>query len=437
MWPDLSFKLTWRNVLVAAVLAVVIVLVITNLRSGHSTGDGTVVMGYVPMPTPTPAPLAVVMADVVDPELPGGSSPLSTIVMVQGMVDRRLVVWPLNHSEPPQEVDAHVALWPLLPSPDGGHVLYRTPRALLVLDVQARRSAIVGELPEDASIWAVQWSPDSRAIAYVIQTDTERASYFTRYNGDQPAERMLGVPRGLSLDVGWLPPARPVTISMSIGDLGGLEARYHLFDPDTGDWLPLPDNTPVEQPTSPWRSQDGVYQLYSTPEWPYAPRQGYCTISRLAVTSGSEWLLLAAMGRGKPHDIAFEVDDVFLDSIHWLADGRVLFRGTTDESCGSTGSGLYLARLGDTELAPFVSSTPAILIKDGSDLLVSDLAYAVSPDESLVAWSQNDRSTQRGMIYLTPLAGDEPTTTLFETSPPEEPFDFEDGQVILQFVWLP
>ncbi|NDJ76096.1 MAG: hypothetical protein GYB65_07535 [Chloroflexi bacterium] len=429
----MALRFSWRNLVVAAALAAVVILGLRLVR-GNEPEVKDVETDYVPVVDVTSVPLPVEETARQDatPSREGGA-----LVMIQGTVNRRLVIWPVDGSGPPQEIDREVSMTPLLPSPDQTHVLYRVAEKLLVLDVAARRAVIVADLPCDCKFISAQWSPDGRAIAYVVEEeDAQWVAYYTRYNGQQRAARLLGVPRGLYLDVAWLPPARPVTIFLSVGPLGGLEARYQVHDPDTGDILPLAANTPVIQPNAPWRSTDGAHQMYQVVDWPYKFDDGECANSTLALT-GTTWRYLTLTGQSHPDDIVFVEENVFLDWPTWLDEERVVFRGVSNDSCAPGRSGVYLGRPKSGEANQVVAADYAYMLDEQGDM-VWDLSYALSPDNSQVAWSSNDLENERGIIQTVNLdSGD--TRTLFETtSPPNsEQFDFVDNRVILHFIWLP
>src|SRR5690606_5507391 len=147
---------------------VVIGLLIVS-AGGDSEPDSSenVALGYVPLVTPTPIPRTVRIPDLPQP---GGGSNNSALVMVQGLVERRLVIWPVSGVKPPLAVDHHVAVWLLMPDPTRSRVLYHTDRAMMVLDLDVQRAHIVGQLPPESTIIAAQWSPDGRAVAFVVES---------------------------------------------------------------------------------------------------------------------------------------------------------------------------------------------------------------------------------------------------------------------------
>lgn len=410
----------WRNLAVVAIVAVL--------------GGAVIVMALQPDGGPG-------IATVVDPAsitaTPGtsGGSTSSALLLIQGLADSRLVIWPLDNSHPPQEIDRQVSAWPLLPDPGGRYVLYSTRRAVLVLDRAAQRAAIVGTLPDDGKIAVAQWSPDSRALAYVVQTGSRRTAQYTLADGSIAAQVMQEVPVGLPLDVGWLPEGDPATIALGIGPVGGLEAQFQRYDPRLGESFPLPPDTSVIQPWSPWRSPGGDRQAYSVKSWDESRYQGQCDAGPLAVTGGG-WLYADTIVHSmtSAHHILFEMEGVYLDRPTWLQDGRVLFRATADKACTPLPSGIYLAAPGD-EPALFVAAEPDY-VSDDSDKLLWGTSYALSPDQAQVAWSWNDVEAGRGTIQLSPLDGGE-TSALFTTGPAPGPAEFKDSSMILYFVWLP
>jgi hypothetical protein len=422
--------LSWRTLGIVIVLTLVVGGLILTLTDGESSPQ-TVALGYAPLVATTPAPVAV-----ADAALWGGVSSRSALVMIQGGVERRLTVWPLNKSTPPQEVDRYVDLW-LLPSPDGTHVLYRTEYAMMVLDVAARHSTIVGELPPDCAILSAQWSPDGRSIAYVVETRDQRIAYYTRHNGTQPAEPMMYVPAGLPIDVAWLPPARPITIYMRLGPVGGLEAHYQLYEPDTGDKFALSPDVPVIQPFAPYRSPTGAHQLLQAGEWNV---RGKCATGALYMT-GDEWVYLAASVLSKNQKVAFAIQDLYLDDAVWLDDGRIVFRGLGDESCAPGKTGIYIGEP-QQEPARLVQATVSTFVTTSSEEKKGKwgLSYALSPDQTLIAWTENNPLTRQATVYLKPIDGGGLTRPLFDTVPVPAnapAYTFEDHDAILDFIWLP
>lgn len=428
-------RLSWRNLGAVAVVMVVIGLLIAS-AGGRSEPDSSenVALGYVPLVTPTPIPRTVRIPDLPQP---GGGSNNSALVMVQGLVERRLVIWPVSGVKPPLAVDHHVAVWLLMPDPTRSRVLYHTDRAMMVLDLDVQRAHIVGELPPESTIIAAQWSPDGRAVAYVVESGNNWIAYTTLANGSQAAAEMLRVPRGLPLDVAWLADGRPVAIYMGVGPVGGLEAQYWLYDPATGEGLPLSPEVETFQPWSPWRSPDGRHQVYPMASWGRV-RYGEACIEGALGLVGSEWLYLTSLGaRGTPRAVAFAIDNMYLDRPTWLSDGRVVFRGVADRACKAAGSGLFVARLGG-EPRRIVTIEPVFDSGDPDELLWS-VPYAVSPDQQSVAWVKNDVQAGRSTVFLSPIDGEAPAQTLFETGPitSREPFAFHDQEMILQLLWLP
>ncbi len=427
--------LSWRNLGVVVVVAVVIGLAIAAGRDDAEAPDPeNVALGYVPLVTPTPIPRTVQIPDL---PRPGGGSNNSALVMVQGLVERRLVIWPVSGVRPPLAVDHHVNVWLLMPDPTRSRVLYSTDSAMMVLDLDVQRAHIVGELPPDNTMIAAQWSPDGRSIAYVVEAGDHWIAYTTLADGSRAAAEMVRVPRGLPVDVAWLADGRPVSIVMGVGPVGGLEAQYWLYDPATGDSIALSPEVETFQPWSPWRSPDGEHQVYPMASWGRV-RYGEACIEGALGLVGPDWLYLTSLGaRGAPRAVAFEIENMYLDRPTWLSDGRVVFRAVADRACKAVGSGLFIARLGETP-RQIVAIEPVFDSGDPDELLWS-VPYTVSPDQQSVAWVTNDVQAQRSMVYLSPIDGGAPTETLFETEPltSRKPFAFQDQEMILQLLWLP
>lgn len=426
----MPLEFSWRKLTIIASAALVLILVFVLNEDDPPTAS-TESVGFVPSVTVTPLPVAQYNT-VVPYNLPGDSSPTSALVMIQGLADHRLVIWSLTGEDEPQEVDRHVSMWPLLPDPTDSRVLYSTKGTMMVLDVRDQRADIVGELPDGGVVSLAQWSPDGRAVAYVVNTQGHDIAYYTLADGSRKAVEMKRVTRGLALDVAWLEDSRPVTISMGVGPVGGLEAYYELYDPVTSSQVLIPPDTPVLQPWTPWRSPDGSQQLF-------LPNSSdvhisSCKTGVLAVT-GSEWLHLTAIMDISNYETAFRIDNVVLDRMSWLRDGRVLMRGMAEEACAPKANGLYVARLHEKP-QQIVSSQVAYTKQDSEGVVVS-IPYALSPDQKLVAWAENDLSSETSTVYLTPLAGGE-GEYLFQTGSPDPaiPFDFQDRLMILHFVWL-
>ncbi len=377
---------------------------------------------------------------------PTPAGPSGSLVLIQGLKAQRLVVWPLDGSTPPQEVDRSVNIWPLLPSPDGTRVLYGTQHTVMVLDVAARRANIVGTLPPYGRLIHAQWSPDNRALAYIVQTPLYLSSYYTLPDGSVDARLMLEVPQGLDLDVGWLPAGDPVSITVGLAERGGLQPVYHHFNPATGITTVLPVDTPIIQPWSPLRSPDGTQQIYATKTWDEARYQGTCRTGPLAL-AGAEWLSFSVRSTAS-HATVFEIAGLFMDRPTWLDDGRIVFRAVADPVCTTLESGFYVGRVGEAPLR-IINAEPQY-VADDADKLLWSASYALSPDQTRIAWNENDMLAQRSRIYVKPLppptgdlsasqAGNDARTLLFETAPPasDAPFAFQDEQMVLYFVWLP
>jgi hypothetical protein len=360
-------------------------------------------------------------------------------VIIQGLVERRLVVWPLDGSIAPQPVDDHVNLWPLLPDPTGEKVLYSAGKSVFVLNVRERRSVMVGMLPAQSKITQAQWSPDSRAVAYVTATEDEDTSYYASADGMRFAIPMKHVPNGLPLDVAWLDDGRPVTIFMGVGEVGGLEARYQVYDPATGEQYLLSSGMPTMQPWSPWRSPDGSQQVYVEASWDDTKAHNVCKTGPLMLT-GADWVYVTAQGgsNDKLRQTVVELHNVYLDRPTWLHDGRILMRGMADEACAPSGSGLYVTRIGDAAPVQIVKAASPYAGSE-SDGTLWGLSYALSPDQSLIAWSDNDVAARLGSIRLIPVAGGESHIALQVSTPLDKsmPYAFQDQEMILYFIWLP
>jgi hypothetical protein len=191
----------------------------------------------------------------------------------------------------------------------------------------------------------------------------------------------------------------------------------------------------VIQPWTPWRAPGGDYQLYPLSTWGDT-RRGPCKTGALSLT-GDEWIQLTLSGAHyKEQQIAFEIKSVFLDQATWLSDGRILMRGMADEACSPTGAGLYVAYLSGQPRQIVQTASP--YTSDDPKALLWGVAFAVSPDESLVAWAENDTAAARSTIHLTPIDDGE-ASTLLAITPPENgaPFDYQDNHLILAFIWLP
>jgi len=408
---------TWRGVILAAVLiALVAVLVLSRTERD---------------PVSSTQVVEVATATAAGPS--GEESGSSALVMIQGLTERRLVLWSLQGDAAPLEID-HQSAWPLLASPDARYLLYSTERAVMVLDRTARRAAIVGTLDEGSSLISAQWSPDSRAVAYVVQDALHRIAYYTRPDGLIPAEKLLQVASGLPLDVAWLADGRAVTLSLGVGPVGGLETFAYAYDPVRQELVGIPPETPLIQPWRPWRSPDGQQQVYAAKTWEEARFKGVCGTGPLVIV-GSGWLY-AEMLSSAAQVAGFELQGIYMDRPTWLHDGRVLFRATADKTCTALTSGLYLAQVGQTP--QLLAAAEPDYVSDQSDKLLWSTSYALSPDESLVAWTENDVAAGRGRVNLTPLDGGE-TRVLFETAPVTDqgPFAFQDREMILYFIWLP
>ena len=363
--------------------------------------------------------------------MPGGASAQSALVMVQGLVEQRLVIWPLNGDSPPQEIDIHVNTWPLLVSPDNRRVLYSTPGTLMVFDVEARRATIVGELPEDSSFLAAEWSPDGNALVYILHDDRERVAYYALADGSQPAVAFLNVHVGMPLDVGWLADGRPMAAYVGIESEGGLVARPVVYEPTLNETLPLSPNTAVVHTWIPWVSPDGTQFVYSMYSWEELRYQGRCRTSPLTL-AGEDVMPTVS----RTTKLAFEMEGMYMDWPTWLDDGRIIFRGIAHEACTTQPSGLFVGYPGEKPTQ--IVETGFAFKTDEEDSVPWGTAYAVSPNQRLIAWSQNDEVRQQSTVYLTPVDGGT-DQVLMQTEPPVvgEPFDYADEHMILQLVWLP
>jgi hypothetical protein len=413
---------TSRGLILAAIL-IVLTGVFVLSRDDQAQDLGTML---IILPTET----ATAAAPAGTPG-PGGVSGSSALVMIQGLTERRLVLWSL-HGEP-LDIDRQSA-WPLLASPDARYILYSTERAVMVLDRIARRAAIVGTLDEGSSLITAQWSPNSRAVAYVVQDALHRSAYYTLPDGSIPAKLLLQVAAGLPLDVAWLADGRAVTLSLGVGPVGGLETFAYAYDPVRQETVVLPPETPLIQPWRPWRSPDGQQQVYAVKTWDEARFKGTCGTGPLTIV-GSGWLYSELLS-STTQTTGFELQGIYMDRPTWLHDGRILFRATADKTCTALTSGLYLGQAGQTP--QLLAAAEPDYVSDQSDKLLWSTSYALSPDESLVAWTENDVEAGRGRVNLTPLDGGE-TQVLFETAAVTDqgPFAFQDREMILYFIWVP
>jgi len=392
-------------------------------QTDHAS-DPTLII--IPTSTPTTVPPASM-------SFPGGASGSSALVMIKGLTERRLVLWPLAGDADPLEIDRQAA-WPLLASPDARYLLYSADRAVMVLDRTAQRAAIVGTLDEGTSLVTAQWSPDSRAVAYVVQDALHRAAYYTLPNGSIPAALLLQVASGLPLDVAWLADGRAVTLSLGVGPVGGLQTFAYAYDPIRQETVGIPPETLLIQPWRPWRSPDGQQQVYAAKTWEEARFKGVCGTGPLIIV-GSGWLYAEMLNTAAP-TAGFDLEGIYMDRPTWLRDSRILFRATADKTCTDLTSGLYLGTVGQTP--QLLAAAEPDYVSDQSDKLLWSTSYALSPDESLVAWTENDVEAGRGRINLTPLDGGA-TQVLFVTAPvlDQGPFAFQDRAMILYFIWLP
>jgi hypothetical protein len=441
-------RLTGRHVVIAALLVALASIAILSSSSGPSHSRTELLPG-IDLFGESAASSAAELR-----QTPAYNPGAEALVVIQGLTARRLVLWPLDGSTPPQEIDHHIdiyALQPLLPSPDGTRVLYGTEHTVMVLDVHARRSIIVGLLPANSNLLYAQWSPDSRAIAFVVQTPLRLVSYYTLADGTVDAQGMLDVPYGLSLDVGWLPDYTPVSMTLCVGIRGGLETLYYRFDPASGitenltdvltenlvDAAPTPPLT-VIQPWSPRRSPGGMLQVYAAKSWEETRYQGTCRTGPLAI-SDNTWLAQTLRTVNYQDQIAFEIDGLYMDHPTWLDDGQIVFRAIADPICTDLESGFYLTTLGQTPIQ-IIHAEPEYISDEENKLLFTS-TYALSPDQSRIAWIYNDITSARSIAYALPL--DDPVNAspeaLLETGMPsaDVPFAFQDEEMILYFAWLP
>lgn len=380
------------------------------------------------------------------------------LVLIQGMTARRLVLWPLDGHTPPQEIDHQVG-GVLVPSPDGTRVLYGTDHTVMVLDIHARRSIIVGLLPPDSRLIYAQWSPDNRAIVYIVRAPHDLdpphpllhlTSYYTLADGSADAQPMLNARYGLSLDVGWTPDGYPVSMTLGVGTRGGLTTLYYRYDPGTGRLDNLNDVLPVNvvdepgpsvtviQPWYPWRSPDGTLQIYPTTSWEETRYQGACHRGPLAIADAT-WLAQTLRTVNYQHRIEFDIAGLYMDHPIWLDDGRIVFRAVADPVCTDLNSGFYIAELGHMPVQ-IIDAEPEYVPDDESKLLwVSN--YALSPDQTRIAWIHNDIANGRATAYAIPLDHplDAVPETLLETGAVlvDPGFKFQNEEMILYFVWLP
>ncbi|WP_119068134.1 hypothetical protein [Aggregatilinea lenta] len=419
-WREFS-----RQMIGIVVLVVALSFVAVAVR-GQAPNSEPLRPGIEPTvpPTPTATPVAVT-------PLPGGASPDSALVMIQGIVERKLVVWPLDEGGAPREVDRGVALWPLIPDPAGTQVIYRTTNALMALDVSAGRSLIVAELDTDDLILAVQWSPDGAALAFVVETGgVQTAYYMPRDTRDLTA--MLQAPAGLPVDVAWLDDGRPAAVVMGIGPVGGLQANPMLYDPVTGERRALSPDVALVQPYAPWRSPDGQHQLYALASSDKV-QSSVCRTAGLGLADDG-WVYLEITGTSLLRTIAFEIRNMILDLAVWLPDGRVVMRAIADEGCAPGATGIYVARLGE-QPRQLVATGPFVT-RDDNDI-VWGASFDLSPDRTQVAWVKNDVEARQASVYLTPVDGGETSLLFAAPAPPNGAFTFEDTAAILDFLWLP
>jgi hypothetical protein len=425
-------KLSGRGLLIAALLCFLAGMAVVIQEDHNEPRADVITLGFADStPTPTPIPVAVAALN-----LPGGASPSSALLMVQGMVERRLVIWPLDGHSEPQEIDRYVNLFPILLDPTHQRVLYSTYNAVMVLDLAAGRATMIGELDDKGQIALAQWSPDGSAVAYVVGSVDSNDAYYATADGMHEAELIATIRNGLPLDVAWLPDGRPVTISMGLGSLGGLEPHYRVYDPSVQSYNNLPDDIEIIQPWTPWRSPYGAYQIYATSYWNQYRRERSCRTGSLSVTN-QKWVYVAVLGGDDMEKHAtFEIHNVMLGRSTWLHDGRIVMQGIAEEACAPHASGLYVAELGQQPVQ--IVQTDPVYLRDGDNEILWGMPYSMSPDETLIAWAQNDSAAQQAVIRLTPVNGGE-SQSLFQTAPVTntEPFVFEDQDMILSFTWLP
>ena len=390
---------------------------------------------YTPDPASAGPVIQATISPLIEPEQAARNAD-GAFVMIQGMVDRRLVYRPLGSDGPAMEIDRHVGLWPLILSPDGRHLVYATASSLMVFDVDSGRAAIVGRIPDGATVGNVQWAPDSRSLAYSLDAPERRATFTTRADGSTDAIQMTSVPSGLPVDVGWLLDGRPVSIYIGIGQVGGLEARYLAYDPATGEKNVLDEDATVIQPWMPWRSPDRQVQLFPLGQPQETQWTRVCLSGEMGMI-GADWLYLTAARIGEPEEMVFEVDSVFLDRPTWLVDGRVLMRGLPGTACDPGGMGIYLGELGDKSPEQIIQ-TPPVFDTTNSDALFSSLAFAVGPGEREIAWTTHDRTVGQSAIHVMPLDDGEPRV-IYQTALPDgsASYAFQDSALIINFVWLP
>ena len=91
-------NLTWRNLAVAVVVATVLGVVAGTLLDGNSNPQTSSLLddAFRLVPTATVAP------DVLAASVRSGE--ISALVLIQGIKERRLVVWPLDSTNPPMKL---------------------------------------------------------------------------------------------------------------------------------------------------------------------------------------------------------------------------------------------------------------------------------------------------------------------------------------------
>lgn len=383
-------------------------------------------------PAPTIAQTAQPAA--LTPTLP---APAEALLLVQGLTAHRLVLWPLDGGAP-VEIDRGVSARPLIVSPEGQRVIYGTQGAALVLDVPAHRAAIVGSFAGGGQLITAQWSPDGRQVAYVVQQGAGLIAYLARADGTADARIMGTTSAGLDLDIAWTGQGDPVLLTLGVGPSGGLARIAQRFDPISGALIVLPDTTPLLQLWDPRRAPDGAAQVFALRSWDEARYHGRCGSGPLGLV-GTEWLPVALRMLSPQLSIAFEVEGLYFDQPTWLADGRIVFRAVADTVCTAQRSGVYMARLGETP-APIVEAEPDY-VADDADKPLWVTSYALSPDQSRLAWTEHAVGAHYATVYARALAGDpaaNPVETLLviTPAPDPDPFAYRDDHLVLQMVWL-
>ena len=213
---------------------------------------------------------------------------------------------------------------------------------------------------------------------------------------------LLQVAAGLPLDVAWLADGRAVTLSLGVGPVGGLETFAYAYDPvPPGNGRAAARNAAdpalaalalAGRPAAGLRRQNlGRSTL-----------KGTCGTGPLTIV-GSGWLYSELLSSAT-QTTGFELQGIYLG---------IAPPGCTMAAFLSARQRIKPAR---NSLPGCISArsvrTPQLLaaaepdyVSDQSDKLLWSTSYALSPDESLVAWTENDVEAGRGRVNLTPLDG--------------------------------